>query len=278
MAHKFIDAHRSAVKAVVPLKEDAATEVQYDKVIEIRKDDSSVDSPIQMQIIQLNPEVAGKLEGSTIEACTRLKIILTDSKGTSKDNEFSLQRVPQNTQSVQCNKPKYSTKETQFSPSNILPENKKEISVNTINFVEQGVGNTVCISEGPKHCVFSQTMNKNNKSEKYKDKSTGIDITCSVDSKEVEVNIVDQESKGIQSMAYVSKGNSACCLSFENMKDTGTSPSIHEVRTICISSENLKSDKMNFVFCAAKSQASTKDYICQKDSKDTAEKGSKIFK
>ncbi|XP_076231228.1 uncharacterized protein LOC143177250 [Calliopsis andreniformis] len=263
------ESYSSPVKPVVPSKNDVDVGIQYDKLKDMTKDDVSARSPIQMQFVQLNPELASKLQGSTIEACTRFKIILTDSKKDSRDNGITLQSVPQTTQGIQCNRPESCTKETQHSPQHILPEYKKnEASINATHYNDQGIQTTVCTSV-LKRCVSLQTF------EKQEDIYCEKDLICSMKSKGVEANIVDQASKGIQSIACVSKGNLTCCLSAANMKDTGTTPSIHQVPTIYMSSENLRKDETNTIPCIAECQTPTEYYI--QDSKATVERGSKIL-
>lgn len=294
LAESRSGAYTSAIRPAVPLKKDKDVGVQCEAEA---KEEASAHGPVQTQIIRLDPEVAKKFQGGTIEACTRLKITLLDSKGNVRENVAVEDSASYDTQGVQCNR-SGSLKEAQLSPEDILKTKRNEACVNTMNYVEAGVNtmnnvepevqDTVCVSTAMRRCISLQTLNETDESGKEGGCRTR-DLIPSMESKEIGVNIVDQVSKGTQSVVCVSRGNMVQSSCFEKMKDTGTTPSVHDVHnTICVSPENFRTDKADCVtstdegqrasLIPSKSQGSIKHCVVQADLKETAERGSKIFK
>ncbi|KOC68452.1 hypothetical protein WH47_10692 [Habropoda laboriosa] len=186
------------------------------------------------KIVQIDPLIANKLQCGTIEASTQLKIILPESTKNLKLNVPVTENI-------------FSTKSTAQEAQHPLESEKNEVGVNTVNYIEKEVENTVCVSNGAKKCVSIQTVDQSDKQEKGKDKHYKRNAT---ESKKVAVNMVDQVSKGTQSAIYVSRGNLACRMSAEKMIEIGTSMSVHKVRTVgCVTTENVKELRSNFVQC-----------------------------
>ncbi|XP_076625414.1 uncharacterized protein LOC143343915 isoform X2 [Colletes latitarsis] len=211
---------RSTVKSV----KDVDVEVQCDKEAEkVIEDGILVRGPVQSQIVQFDPALTNKFQGATIEACTRLEIVLSSSKGTEKQNRFPTQSICQNTQGIQCMKSKSSTKGTQFSSKIVTPVDKtKEAGVNTVNCVERETQSTICVSDRTRRCISLQTLSQH----------CVKDPVRTMESKEVTVNIIDKASKGIQSTICVSRGNLARSSSFERAKDTETTPFVHKIHSV----------------------------------------------
>lgn len=215
-------------------------EVQYDTDSK-KSSKHDIETPMQINI----PVMTNKLQFDTIKASTHLKIILSDP---NKSKPLAIENACQDMKFIQ-NYPKLETssKETQVFPEKIHQSKKIDIDTNTINYIDKEVQNTVSTSR-IKKCVSLQTLNqidqKQNQTDKYKKSST--------ESKEVLVNIIDQISKGIQTTIFVSRGNLTCHISLQNMKETGTTMSIHQIRNIgCVTKES-KQFKSNFVQCVSK--------------------------
>lgn len=247
-------------------------EVQHSEDL---KDPSKVDVPIatsiQTQVVQVDPAATHKLQFSTIKA--QLELILSESIERSRPNEFaeSVTRITKSVQSAES-----PAKETRFS----FGCKKHEIGVNTMDAFDKALDNTVCVSDETKKCVSIQTLDekKEERNKYYKDDTM----------KEVAINVVDQTSKGMQSAICVSRGNSACRMASEKKLELGITTSVHQVRSVsCMTSENPKEFKSNFVQCVSKeklqaltrseSHDSVKHCIRDVKSKHFVEKRSKHF-
>ncbi|XP_076170831.1 uncharacterized protein LOC143148389 isoform X4 [Ptiloglossa arizonensis] len=221
------------VRSIVKSKKDETTKVT--------KDVACVREPVQTQIVQYDP-MANKLLGVTVEAYTWLKIVPSDLKKNVDGATFATQSICQSTQGVQCTKPKLYTKETQLS-SKTIPSEVNDASVNTVNYVERETQNTICMPNRPKHCVSLQTLNQIDEKNKHCVTSS----ICTMESKEVAINTVDKVSKGIQSTICMSRGNLAPSLSFEKMKDIGTTSCFQENHNICVDATYFKKHDISLV-------------------------------
>ncbi|OAD52920.1 hypothetical protein WN48_11166 [Eufriesea mexicana] len=250
----------------------ADVEIQYSEDLKkVVKDNIPAPTSIQMQFVQLDPIRENKVQCSTIGTSTQ-KIILSDLHKHLGSNTFVTECISRSTKSIQCARLKLSAKETQSSSNYIVPEKKKnEIGVNTANYIEKQIQNTVCISDDTKVCISLQTLNE---------------LGQKKEEKEVAVNIVDYVSKEIQSTICVSRGNLAYCMSSEKMIEFGTTMSLHQVRSIgCITAANAKEFKSNFVQCRfqeksltpSKSYNSIKHCVQDKDFKHFVEKKTQEF-
>lgn len=266
-----------SVKEKQNLKTYTNAEVQYSN--DSRKSSKhDIETPMQINI----PVITNKLQFDTIKASTHLKIILSDPNKSLKSKSLAIENAFQNMKFIQNEKLETSTKEIQVFPENIHQFKKNEIDTNTINYIDKEVQNTVSITDGIKKSVSLQTLNqidqKENQTDKYKKNST--------ESKEVLVNIIDQISKGIQTTIFVSRGNLTCHISLQNMTETGTTMSIHQIRNIgCVTKES-KQFKSNFVQCISKEKfpsliqsksCNSVTYIQNMDLKHCVKKKSKHF-
>ncbi|XP_043257331.1 uncharacterized protein LOC122400131 [Colletes gigas] len=227
------------VRSIMKSVKDVDVEVQCDKEAEkVIKDGIFVRGPVQSQIVQFDPALTNKFQGATIEACTRLEIVLSNSKETEKQNRFPAQSVCQSTQGIQCMRLKSSTKETQFSPEIVTPVDKtKETGVNTVNYVERETQDTICVSDRTRRCVSLQTLSQH----------CVKDPVRTMESKEVTVNIIDKASKGIQSTMCVSRGSLARSSSFGRAKATETTPFVHKIRSgLCVATNCPDEHNSNF--------------------------------
>lgn len=270
-----------SVKEKQYLKTYTNAEVQYS--IDSKKSSKyDIETPMQINI----PVMTDKLQLDTIKASTHLKIILSDQNKSLKSKSLAIESAFQNmkfieSKIIQSAKLETSTKEIQVS-ENIHQLEKKEIDTNTINYNDKEVQNTVCITNGIKKSVSLQTLNqvdqKENQTDKYRKNST--------ESKEVLVNIIDQISKGIQTTIFVSRGNLTCHISLQNMTETGTTMSIHQIRNIGCVTKEIKQFKSNFVQCVSKEKfpsliqsksCNSVTYIQNMDLKHCVKKKSKHF-
>ncbi|CAL7938865.1 unnamed protein product [Xylocopa violacea] len=232
------------------IKRHMDAEVQYSEDMKkTSKVGISAAATIQTHNVQVDPAVVNK--HGTIDASILLNIVLLEPNKDSKLNRFVEEHARNNAQSVQRVQPELSSKETQFSIENIVSDRRTtETGVNTIDCVAKEVQNTVCTSNGTKRCISVQTLYQSAKDESEKDTYHG------KDSKEVAVNMIDQVSKGVQSIICVSRGNSACRMSSEKVVEIGTAMSVHEVRNIgCVTAENANEFKSIFVQCPLKEKS-----------------------
>ncbi|KAK9299509.1 hypothetical protein QLX08_007522 [Tetragonisca angustula] len=227
----------SPVESVKSTEKHADAEVQHSEDL---KDPSKADVPIstsiQTQIVQVDPAATHKLQFSTIKA--QLELILSESIERSRPNELaeSVTRVTKSVQSTES-----PANQTRFS----FESEKHEIGVNTVDAFDKALDNTVCVSDETKKCVSIQTLDEKEEERNncYKDDTM----------KEVAINVVDQTSKGMQSAICVSRGNSACRMALEKKLELGTTTSVHQIRSVsCMTSENAKELKSNFVQCVSK--------------------------
>nr|XP_033329558.1 uncharacterized protein LOC117222144 isoform X2 [Megalopta genalis] len=130
---------------------------------------------LQTQVMQLDPTVKTTFGSGAIEACTRFKIILPDSKKSLEMHTVGTENVCQCTQGVQCLQPQLCTKGTQLSL-----ELKKNAHTSTVTYKERGTQCTVCMPEEGR-CSASiqtirqssvQTMTRSSSLEKMKDVGT----------------------------------------------------------------------------------------------------------
>ncbi|XP_034180978.2 uncharacterized protein LOC117604710 isoform X1 [Osmia lignaria lignaria] len=197
---------------------------------EFAKNSISTSIPVQTQVFKLDLLSANKFQGDVVEAC--LKIMLSRSRGNLAENA---RPISQGTREVQCIRAE--SKETQFSPKDIPETKTNETGVNTVNYSEVGIQNTVCVSDGTTRCVSLQTDEK--EKEKLKDYTRGIRRT---ESKEVSVNMIDKASKGIQSTVCVSSAN-LCRSTSSDRAEIGTSTSVQQVRSVaCVATERYRLD------------------------------------
>ncbi|XP_043512202.1 uncharacterized protein LOC122529816 isoform X1 [Frieseomelitta varia] len=227
----------SPVESVKTTEKHADAEVQHSEDLkEPSKVDVLISPSIQTQVVQIDPAATHKLQFSTIKA--QLELILSGSIERSRLNEFaeSVTRVTKSVQSAES-----PAKQTRFS----FESEKHEIGVNTVDAFDKALDNTVCVSGEMKKCVSIQTLDEKEeeRNKYYKDDTM----------KEVAINVVDQTSKGMQSAICVSRGNSACRMASEKKLELGTTTSVHQVRSVsCMTSENAKEFKSNFVQCVSK--------------------------
>lgn len=253
-------------------------EVQYSNDSK-KSSKHDIETPIQMNI----PIMINKLQLDTIKASTHLKIILSDPNKSLKSKSLAIENAFQNMKSIQCAELETSTKKIQVSPEDTHQYKKNDIDTNTTNtYIDKEVQNTVSITNGTKKSVSLQTLNqidqKQNQTDKYRKNST--------ESKEVLVNIVNKISKGIQTTIFVSRGNLTCHVSLQNMTETGTTMSMHQIRNVgCITKES-KQFKSNFVQCVSKEKfppliqsksCNSETYIQNMDLKHCVKKKSKHF-
>ncbi|XP_031849006.2 uncharacterized protein LOC116434593 isoform X1 [Nomia melanderi] len=224
----------------------------------------------QTQVVQLDPTVTNIFEGGIIEANTRFKIILPDSKTGSGGNTVGTQSVCQCTQGVQCLKPELCTKETQLSPK----FNANDTCTNTVTSREWGTQCTICISNKISHCASTQTLDRT------KEKQSGVH-SAKQSSKDLVINKENQAAKEIQCTICISRGNLTRSSSFEKMKDIGTTSSVHKIhskdsitprsfKSICIGGQCIPPTR-------AKSHGSVKRRIRHKDCKEVATGETEVY-
>lgn len=247
--------------------------VQYEEEPkELMKNSISTSIPVQTQVFKLDPLSVNKFQGDVVEAC--LKIMLSRSRGNLAEN--ATRSTSQGTQ-VQCIRPESKTKETQCSPKDIPETKTNEAGVNTVNYSEVGIQNTVCVSDGTTRCVSLQTDEK--EKEKLKDYTRCVHRT---ESKEVSVNMIDKASKGIQSTVCVSRANS-CRSTSSDRVEIGTSTSVQHVRSVaCVATERYQlddasciSDGRKIPVTRAKSHGSINHCVRHVDFKQPVERESK---
>ncbi|XP_076643830.1 uncharacterized protein LOC143354031 isoform X2 [Halictus rubicundus] len=232
------------------------------KIPKLDKETQTTESP-QLQVVQLDPGEKNAFEGGAIEACTRFKIILPDSKKNSGGIPVGTQSVCQCTQGVQCSKPELCTKGTQLS----LELKKNDAHTSTVEYREWGTQCIVCLPEERRRSASIQTINH------MQEKQVGV-YTVKQNLEDKAVNVNGQASKGTQSTVCVSRGSTARSSSLERTRDVETSSSVQRVHssgsvtTVCYKSVGTGGE------CVppsrAKSHGSLKGCIRQKDYKEAA--------
>lgn len=226
------------VKSVKITEKHADAEVQHSEDLKKpSKDDVPISTSIQTQVVQVDPTATHKLQFNTIKA--QFELILSESIGRSRSNEFAERPCTRSTKSVQ--NAESAVKETRVS----FEGKKHEIGVNAIDAFDKALDNTVCVSDETKKSVSIQILDEKEeeRNKYYKDDTM----------KEVAINVVDQTSKGMQSIICVSRGNSACRMASKKKLELGTSTSVHQLRNVsCATSENAKEFESNFVQCVSK--------------------------
>ncbi|XP_078038241.1 uncharacterized protein LOC144470681 isoform X2 [Augochlora pura] len=125
------------------------------KMLALDTETQTTESP-QTQVMQLDPSVKTTLGGGAIEACTRFKIILPDSKKNLEMHTTGTQSVCQCTQGIQCLQPQLCTEGTQLSL-----ELKKNAHTSTVTFKERGTQCTICVPQERRCSAFIQTIRQN---------------------------------------------------------------------------------------------------------------------